>query len=178
MKPLHLVEIGCDRVASLQNMLTPEGRLEIFECNPNHLFEIDKYYQGYSNVTVYPYAMWKENGKVKFHLEGASSYVSGLPSPCVLNDNIQPNEEWTIEVEAKTFDQFDDGTIDVMDIDIEGAEWYVIERMKSRPRAIFIEMEWDKYRNPHFSEIQKWMKDNYYYKAEVCGASHCYMRII
>lgn len=178
MKALHLVEVGCVDKASLDSMLAPDGRLDIIEANPYHLEQVRKTYEGNSNVTIHPFAVWKEDTMVRFHIEGHSSYINGLPSPCLINDNILPTKDYTIEVEARTFDHFDDGTIDVIDIDIEGAEWYVIENMKSRPKAIFIEMEWDRYRNPFYREIQKWMKDNYYYKADVCGASHCYMRLI
>ncbi len=168
MEYKHLMEVGCDGKASLHDFLTPENRLTIIECNPNHLFEVNRHYANLPNVTIHPYAMWKKAEKVKFHLEGASSYIDGVTAPpCFANDGIVPSDrpdDWTIEVEARTFDEFDDGTIDIMDIDIEGAEWYVIERMKSRPKCIIIEMEWDKYVNPFYKEINDWMKENFYYK--------------
>jgi FkbM family methyltransferase len=172
----HIVEVGCDGKASLQNFITPESRVQIFECNPSHLFEINRHYGNSPNVQVHPYAMWKENGVVTFYLEGATSHVKGVNAPCIANDHLISNNG--IEVEARTFDEFDDGTIDIMDIDIEGAEWYVIERMKSRPKIISIEMAWKKYVNPHYDEIEKWMRDNYYFKFQEEGAAYFYKRLI
>lgn len=173
---LHLVEIGCVDRASLHHMLTPGGRLEIFEPNPAHLEQVRATYAGCPNVTVHPYAVWKEDGVVRLHLAGHSSYVDGLPSPHLKNDcGDAPGA--AVEVVARRFGPFDDGTIDVIDIDVEGAEWYVIRELRSRPRAIFVEMGWKNYVNPHYGEIRRWMADHHYYKADDCGASHCYMRL-
>lgn len=171
----HIVEVGCDGKASLHHFITPESRVQIFECNPNHLFECKRHYGNSPNVQIHPFAMWKENTRVNFMLEGATSHIEGLQAPCVVNDGIYSTN--VIEVEARTFDQFDDGTIDIMDIDIEGAEWYVIERLKSRPKVIVVEMAWGNYINPHFTEIQKWMKDNFYYKFQEESAAHFYRRL-
>lgn len=172
----HIVEVGCDGKASLHHFIQPESRVQIFECNPNHLFEINRHYGNCPNVTVHPFALWKENARVKFLLEGATSHIEGIQSPCVVNDNIHSTN--FIEVEAKTFDEFDDGTIDIMDIDIEGAEWHVIQRLKSRPKVIMVEMAWMKYVNPFFKEIEKWMKDNFYYKFQEESAAYFYKRLI
>lgn len=171
----HIVEVGCDGKASLHEFITPESRVQIFECNPSHLFEIDRHYGRMPNVTVRPYAMWKERGVVNFHLEGATSFVEGVQSPFAVIDKVQPTN--TIQVEARTFDEFDDGTIDIMDIDIEGAEWYVISRMVSRPRVIVIEMGWDKYVNPHRDDIEGWLRDNMYYHFQTEGAAYFYRRL-
>jgi FkbM family methyltransferase len=174
----HIVEVGCDGKASLHEFITPESRVQIIECNPDHLFEINRHYGTSSNVVIHPFAVWKERGKIKFYLEGATSYVDGLISPIVANDGHQPSSERTIEVEARTFDEFDDGTIDIIDIDVEGAEWYVIERMRSRPKVIGVEMAWNRYVNPHAKEIEKWMSDNHYIPFKQDGAASLYRRLI
>lgn len=67
-----------------------------------------------------------------------------------------------IEVDARTFDEFDDGTIDILDLDIEGCEWYVLEKMKSRPKFIIIETIWKSYTNPFLEQIKAWMAENHY----------------
>ena len=126
MKAFHLVEVGCVDKASLDSMLVPDGRLDIIEANPYHLEQVRKTYEGQSNVTIHPFAVWKEDAKVRFHIEGHSSYINGLQSPCLVNDNILPTKDFTIEVEARTFEHFVDGTIDVIGIGIEGAQGDVI----------------------------------------------------
>lgn len=182
MEYKHLVEVGCDGIASLHDFLTPTNKMQIIECNPNHLFEVDRNYKNVPNVTIHPYAIWEEPGWFPFHLEGASSYIHGVTAPpCFANDGIVPSDrpdEWTIEVLAKTFDEFDDGTIDIIDIDIEGAEWHVINKMISRPKCIIVEMEWDNYINPHYKEINKWMSDNYYCKIDQKGACSFFHRLV
>jgi FkbM family methyltransferase len=178
MKFKHIAEVGCDGKISLHEFITPESRVQIFECNPDHLREIKRHYGDMPNVTVHPYAMWKEKGKVRFNLEGATSYVEGVQSPLLANDMFRTPEQQIIEVEARTFDEFDDGTIDIMDIDIEGAEWYVIEKMKSRPSVITIEMSWKAYVNPHTKEIEKWFSDNMYFKFKEEKAVHFYRRLV
>lgn len=182
MKFEHLMEVGCDGKASLHHFLTPENRLDVIECNPNHLFEVNRNYGNSPNVKIHPYAMWHTPGMVQFNLEGASSYVEGVKgSPCMVNDNIMPidrPDDWRIQVEARTFDEFDDGTIDIMDLDIEGAEWYVISRMISRPKVVIIEMESQKYVNPHFNDINKWMSDNHYCKFHQDKSCTFYKRLI
>jgi FkbM family methyltransferase len=171
----HLVEIGCSGKASLHNFLEPESLLEIFEPNPKHLAAIRQTYAGYPNVIIHPYALWKERGEVRFHEQGVTSFVEGVRSPAVSNN--WPVADCGLTVEARTFDEFDDGTITMMDIDTEGAEWYVLERMKSRPGVIMIEMQWLEYRNPHFNEIVNWMEANYYYNFHEDGGSFFYRRL-
>jgi hypothetical protein len=39
-------------------------------------------------------------------------------------------------------------------------------------------MAWKRYINPHYDEIEKWMKDNYYFKFQEEGAAYFYKRLI
>lgn len=177
----HLMEIGCERKASLHKFLNSENHLDIIECNPRHLSEIQKEYGDVPNVKIHPYAMWHTAGRVSFNIAGASSYVDGVENPpCVVNDNFYPENspDWKVEVEARTFDEFDDGTIDIMDLDIEGAEWYVIQKMISRPKVIIVEMEWKNYVNPFYKEISDWMSQNYYVEFNKEAAAIFYRRLI
>lgn len=80
----------------------------------------------------------------------------------MMNDKYVSDETKKIIVESKTFDKIDDGTIDLISIDIEGGEWYVLKHMKSRPSVISIETHWKNYTNPFMKEISEWMKNNDY----------------
>lgn len=66
------------------------------------------------------------------------------------------------EVEGHTFEEFDNGKIDLLCIDIEGCEYFVLENMRSRPLIIRIEMVWKSYKNPFYQHILNWMKKNNY----------------
>lgn len=156
----HLVEIGCTDRANLHDFLEEDSLLEIFEPNPKHLEAIRAAYAGFNNVIIHPYALWKECGQLRFYSQGATSFVEGVMSPAVLNNLYVCDEKHVITVEARTYDEFDNGTVTMMDIDTEGAEWHVLEKMSSKPAVIMIEMEWVNYRNPHYDEIIKWMQQS------------------
>jgi hypothetical protein len=104
------------------------------------------------NVRILPFAVWAISGPVKMFNIGATSYIQGIAgSPANSNNAYQPSPADLIEVEAKWFRDIDDGTIDVLQLDMEGAEWYALLTMKSKPKIITIEMEYNKYKNPQES---------------------------
>src|SRR5574343_261685 len=170
----HLVEVGCTGISCFHEMLNCgiETRLDIFEPHPKHLEIIQNFYKNFPNVFIHPYAIWKEKGKVKFHDQGVTSFIDGIISPAISNNNYNGNN--FIEVDTITFNEFDTGSIDLIDLDIEGSEWYALEFMISRPKIIIIEMEWVKYKNPFFQKIVNWMNENKYLLSEVKDANHLY----
>jgi hypothetical protein len=60
------------------------------------------------------------------------------------------------------FDAIDDGSIDLLSIDVEGSEWYVLNTMRSRPTVISLETHGKTYRNPFLPQIRWWMSRNGY----------------
>lgn len=91
----------------------------------------------------------------------ASTFASEIPSsPALANDKFDINKANTFTIEAKRFDEIDDGTIDVLSIDTEGCDWYVIQNMISRPTVISIETGTKSYVNPFIKEIKEWMQAN------------------
>ena len=52
--------------------------------------------------------------------------------------------------------------IDILCVDTEGAEWFVLKNLISRPKIITLETHGIRYTNPYLSEIMQWMKDNNY----------------
>lgn len=157
---MYYVEVGCFEESSWHYLLKPEDRLDILEPIPANIERVRAKYKSWDNVTVHPYAVWKENCQLWMHNIGVLSYVEGIACPAITL-GYEPKEEKLIEVEAITFDKFDKGDIEMMDIDVEGAEWYVIQRMISRPNVIVVET--GTLRNhPHIDEIDNWMDINGY----------------
>lgn len=70
----------------------------------------------------------------------------------------------TLKVQGVTFDTIDPGDIDVMSLDVEGAEWSVLKHMISRPRMIFVELRWRMgWKNTFLDEILEWFRGNGYH---------------
>jgi FkbM family methyltransferase len=173
----HVVEIGCTGHLSMKSFLEEADRIQVFEPVPQHVERIKEIYKDEPKVEVHQVALWKEDGPLKMNYLGQTSFVQGLESPVVANFQYQPLPEHELVVEGRRFDHYDDGSIEVIEIDAEGAEWYVLQCMKSRPIMISVEMEWHNYRNPFFAEIRAWMSDNRYAEYDYDKANWIYWRL-
>ncbi len=134
----------------------------LVEADPDTVKKINEYFSGYS-IKVWPVAVWDESGVIKLSKAAASTFVTQLPSsPAIVNDQYKVSEENTFEVPCLKFSEIDDGTIDLLSVDIEGGEWYVIKHLISRPNVISIETHGKYYTNPFIKEIESWMlSENY-----------------
>ena len=160
----HVCEVGVylPETSNIINFIKDGIRATLVEADPDTVEKIKKYFSGYS-VHVEPVAVWDTNGVIKLSKAAASTFVTQLEvSPAIVNDKYQVNETNTFEVPCKIFSEIDDGTIDLLSVDIEGGEWYVIKHLKSRPNVISIETHGKYYINPFINEIKAWMeKENY-----------------
>jgi FkbM family methyltransferase len=163
--PKHVAEVGVWMPESSNVLMFIEDgcRTDLFEPDPLCIEKIEARFSGYSNVHVHPNAIYHENTTLGLYRTNSSTFAQGLQaSPALINDRYQPREEDLFHAEARKFSEFDDGTIDLLSIDTEGCEWYVIQTMVSRPMVISLETHGKKYRNPFAGEIQQWMNDNGY----------------
>jgi FkbM family methyltransferase len=153
-------------------------RTVLVEPDPHCLARIKGYLQGYDTVSVLPYVMWDEPGRVTLYRTNASTFVSSLDvSPALVNDGYRPADGDSFEADALRFSDIDDGTIDLLSIDVEGAEWYVLKHLRSRPRIISLETHAADYRNPFLDKIEDWMRANGYRRWFVHGSDTVYLRI-
>ncbi|TSA41000.1 MAG: FkbM family methyltransferase [Verrucomicrobiales bacterium] len=109
------------------------------------------------------------NGTVKLFDRGEGSWIDGVPSGAAPDEH--PNHsamkreefapQFVREVQSYTIDAIDTGIIDILCVDIEGAEWYVIEKLVSRPFMVRVETHFSHsgYRNPFYDEIFNHMKN-------------------
>ena len=135
----------------------------LVEPNPPAIVAINNFFKDFSNIKLYPFAIYKHNGKLTLSNAEASTFVSDLPaSPALINDSYQQDSSKNVEVECRLFSEIDEGNIDLLSIDTEGCEWYVLETMISRPKVISIETHGKFYINPFMDKIANWALVNGY----------------
>lgn len=100
---------------------------------------------------------------------GSCSYILGSNSPIVQNpaNSLEFIDGLPrFKAQSKTIKEIDNGKIDILLLDCEGAEWFVLENLISRPYAISIELfDGQYYKNPNLYKILEWLKENNYEQA-------------
>lgn len=161
----HACEVGVylPETSNVIDFIQQNIRTTLVEADPLIVEKIKAIFGGY-NIDIKPVAVWDKPGTIKLSRVGASTFVSELKSsPAIENDGYRPRAEDSFEVECKRFSDLDDGTIDLLSVDIEGSEWYVLKYLKSKPKVISIETHGKFYTNPNLTEIQHWMASNHYH---------------
>lgn len=162
--PTSVVEVGVyiPETSNVINFIEDGVKTLLVEADPKTVEKIKARFGSFKNVVCKQVAVFDYNGTVKLAQRASSTFISSLKSPAVVNDSYTIKEEDEFEVPAITFDTIDDSKIDLLSIDIEGAEWFVLKHMKSRPIVISIETHGKYYINPYFEQIDQWMKANSY----------------
>lgn len=160
----HVCEVGVylPETSNIIDFIKDGIRATLVEADPITIEKIKVYFSEY-DITLFPVAVWDYTGTIKLSKAEASTFVTELKSsPAIINDQYKVMEENTFEVPCKVFSDIDDGHIDLLSIDIEGGEWYVIKHLISRPAIISVETHGKYYTNPFLTEIIAWMnKENY-----------------
>lgn len=161
----HVAEVGVwsPETSNILGFIQDGIRTTLVEPLPDKIESINQYFKNNKNVTLFPFAIYDREGELDLFSKGASTFVGELKSsPALVNDKYIARPEDKVTVQAKLFSSIDDGTIDLLSVDTEGCEWYVLKYMKSRPVVISLETHGKRYINPFINEIGKWMNDNDY----------------
>jgi FkbM family methyltransferase len=175
----HVCEVGVymPETSNVLDFIEDGISTSLVDADPVIVEKIKSVFAGFKNITIYPVAVWDFNGTIKLSKAAASSFVSDLKdSPALTNDKYKVSEENTVEVESKVFSEIDNGSIDLLSIDIEGSEWFVIKHLKSRPKIISIETHGKFYVNPYMSEICNWIAVNNYTQWYKDGSDTVFVR--
>lgn len=163
--PNHVCEVGVylPETSNILGFIKDGVKTTLVEPLPECINAINRTFGNLNNVNLYPVAVSDTSGDLKLFLAESSSFAANLgSSPALKNDKYSTSEGETISVKSVTFDMVDDGTIDLISIDTEGSEWFVLKHMVSRPSVISVELKSKRYVNPFLNEIQNWMKTNSY----------------
>ncbi len=138
-------------------------KITLVEPNPRIVKEIEEEFAGIEKIKLHPVAVHEYEGTLALFEAEASTFAEGLPaSPALVNDHYEKEDVRKLETKCTQFVNLDSGDIDLLSIDTEGCEWYVLKTMKSRPKIISIETHGKFYVNPFLSEIKSWMGEQGY----------------
>jgi FkbM family methyltransferase len=162
--PQHVCEVGVylPETCSVLPFIQAGKKASLVEANPIMVEKIQVAFKDYPNTKVFPYAVGDRPGRLVLYNRGASTFLENVESPALINDQYSKSDKDRFEVEARTFDQIDDGTINLICIDIEGAEWFVLNNLVSKPDLISVETHGKYYLNPRLKDIRDWMKSRGY----------------
>lgn len=149
----------------------------LVEPLPRH---VDALRKRFPDAVVIGAAIGQKTGKAQFRdHEQCSHFEDQVYCPGHVNKFHSPDSGEVIEVPVVRFEEIDPGNIDLIAVDTEGAEWFVLQTMRSRPKAIVLETHLTgfPYKNPHMAEILKWMNQNGYQKLCNDESDTCWVRI-
>lgn len=167
-----IFEIGVGQAYSCRTKRFWGSEIECHLFEPNLILYKDLIDQAkeYKNVHVYNVAITDKCGEEEILLMDNCSYINGIDSPMVLNHGLANDaikNAQKIKIKTETIDKFDKGDIDILLVDTEGCEWFVLEKLISRPRQITIEtntvgQEGKLIYNKNLDKILFWMWQNNY----------------
>jgi FkbM family methyltransferase len=161
----HVAEVGVyhPETSNIHDFIQDGIRATLVEPEPNSVALIRSYFANRNNVQLHACAVCDFDGEVELYFRGSSTFVASLDtSPAMVNDQFRKEEQEAFRVPCVRFNAIDDGTIDLLSVDIEGGEWFVLKHMKSRPKILSIETHGGAYKNPYFREIHRWMSEHGY----------------
>lgn len=175
----HFCEVGVYEYnySRLIKQIEEGKRVTLIECFPRCVKDLVEKTWGRTNVKIHDVAIWDSAGEMTMTDVGASAFLNGLDGKTPAHqNNYAQNSFGNFKVKTDTFDKYDDGTIDALFIDIEGAEWYVLKYLKSRPKIIEVETHYGNYKNPFITEILDWMNKNGYVQLDKTDADTIFIK--
>ena len=174
----HVCEVGVyvPETSNILEFIRAGVRATLVEADPEVAEKVKAAF-GSFNTRTYSVAVWDTTGTLKLSKAASSTFATELPnSPARANDRYHISEELTFEVPCVQFSEIDDGTIDLLSIDIEGGEWYVLKHLRSQPKVLSIETHGKYYTNPFMPQIAAWLQSHGYVLWYKDGSDSVYIK--
>jgi FkbM family methyltransferase len=173
-RPRVVFEVGCGNLNETRSFyLWKDSTIDffLFEPNKNFYHELMRAGGRFRNVHLFNCAILDKEDELELVDHGSCGYLKNFPGAPIVNNIGYPPPDLDIIYNVKVFpiNIFDMGNIDVLYIDTEGTEYFVLKTLISQPSVINIEMEVDGNKNPHYDEIMQWMQMNRYMFGGKCG---------
>lgn len=162
--PKFVVEVGVwhPDTSNIYRYIMNGVKTMLIEPDPRSI-ELIKTEFNQPDVVLHEAAVCDFEGEIELCQRESSTFVCNLPSsPALVNDDCDIKKSETFIAKAIKFSSVDNGKIDLISIDTEGSEWFVIKNMSSRPVVISVETHGGMYINPYIQEIRQWMQNNNY----------------
>jgi len=175
----HVAEVGVSRpeTSNIHGFIMDGIRATLVEPEPTSMALIREYFGDRGNVELHACAVCDFEGEVELFYRGSSTFLASLESsPAIVNDRFEKENQKAFRAQCVRFSAIDDGTIDVLSVDTEGSEWFVLKHMTSRPAIVSVETHGGAYRNPFHREIRTWMKNEGYALWYKDGSDSVYVR--
>ena len=160
----RLVEVGVGSLSQLKPFYDSGeyDKITMVEVRPDIVEQAKQYYTS-DKVEIINIGIADKNGELEFCIDGDTTHMVELPSTPVHFHGREYSKE-PVKLPVVRFTEIEPFMIDLLAVDIEGGEWFVIKHMKNRPKVISLETHSSvtPYRNPYFNEIQVWMYLNRY----------------
>ncbi len=163
--PQNICEVGVykPQQSNILDFILDGIKATLVEADPECIKSILDYFKEKENIIVIEAAVCDFDGEVELCKSEASTFLSELKaSPALINDNYVIKNENKFIAKAVRFSKIDKGEFDLISMDVEGAEWFVLKNMISRPAILSIETHGKYYTNPFINEINNWMEANNY----------------
>ncbi len=165
LKITSCCEVGVylPETSNVINFIEDGVETTLIEPDPSSIKSIKEKFKNLKNITLHEVAIFDKKGTITLSKANASTFVSELPySPATVNDQYKVKESESFTVPCEKFSSLDPGNFDLLSIDTEGCEWYVLQDLRSEPKIISIETHGKLYINPFMSQISSWMKAHNY----------------
>ncbi len=169
-QPVKVAEIGvggCKKYIHVKPLIDSGIAALLVEPHPSSASLLGEQFANHENVEIHEVAIADYCGEAILHDADLSSYLDDVVSPFSIQRGFKPDKSHTVK--CVTFDKIDPGDIDLMIIDIEGSEYFVLKHMISRPKIIQLEVGKTqetnfktKFTNSYIEEIRQWFSDNGY----------------
>lgn len=150
-------------VSAIKAFIQHGVQCDLYEAVPDFCRDIAVSIAPYKNATLHEVAVSDYDGEMELCMAGPSTFNAAQNvSPAINHDGYDKSKAQVIRVKCVDFAGVDPGDYDLLTIDVEGGEYSVLSRMKSRPKVIALETQSRDYCNPRLGSITDWMLENGY----------------
>lgn len=149
--------------SAIRGFVVDGARCDLYEAIPEFCDKIAVDIAAYKSTALHRMAISDYSGTMDLCMAGPSTFNAAQSvSPAINHDGYEKSTAKIITVTCVDFADVDAGDYDLVTIDVEGGEYSVLSRMRSRPKVIALETQSRDYCNPRLGAITDWMVENGY----------------